>query len=72
MPVAHERDPGLTLVGDLQQGAGGVLVEHSGLVDDQQITAAQDCSWVKRLGVGPGPVAVVVPAPSPLMGQPGG
>ncbi len=36
--VADERDPCAGLVGDGEQRAGGVLVEHPGLVDEQQVT----------------------------------
>ena len=39
--VPDQRDPGPDLVGDRQQGTGGVLVEHPGLVDQQQVTATQ-------------------------------
>ena len=39
-PVTEQRHPGLALVGDREQGAGGVLIQHPGLVDDQQIPAA--------------------------------
>ena len=41
MPVADQRDPGAGLVGDGEQGAGGVLVEHPGLVDQEQVTGPQ-------------------------------
>ena len=33
--VADERDPGVALVGDGEEGQGGVLVEHAGLVDQE-------------------------------------
>ena len=36
--VTDERDAGAGLVGDGEERAGGVLVEHSGLVDEQQVT----------------------------------
>ena len=38
VPVPHQRDPRAVLVGDREQRAGGVLVEHPGLVHQQQIT----------------------------------
>jgi hypothetical protein len=39
--VPDERDPGPALISDPEQGAGGVLVEHPGLVDQQQVTGRQ-------------------------------
>src|ERR1035437_465525 len=84
--VPDERDPGPGLVSDSQQGAGGVLVEHPGLVDQQQVTGRQR-RLRRRAGVGlggvrvavtvtlagrqSGPDAVVVPAVAVLMGEPG-
>ena len=41
VPVPDQRDPGVVFVGDGQQRAGGVLVEHPGLIDEQQVTGAQ-------------------------------
>jgi hypothetical protein len=41
--VADERDPRTGLVGDGEQRAGGVLVEHPRLVDEQQVTGAKLC-----------------------------
>ena len=35
--VTDERDPGAGLVCDGEQGTGDVLVEHAGLVDEQQV-----------------------------------
>ncbi len=83
VPVAEERDAGAGLIGDAEQRAGGVLVEHAGLVDEQQVAGVQPRPdigsglgpvVVVALGwaVGAGPGAVVVPAPAVLMGQPGG
>ncbi len=40
VPVTDQRDPRAGLVGDGQQRAGGVLVEHPGLVDQQHVTAS--------------------------------
>jgi hypothetical protein len=34
--VAHQREGCAGLVGQLEERAGGVLVEHSGLVDHQE------------------------------------
>ena len=39
--VTDERDPGPGLVGDGEQGAGDVLVEHAGLVDEQEVAGQQ-------------------------------
>ena len=39
--VADQDDSGSCLVGDGDQGQGGVLVEHAGLVDEQDVAAAQ-------------------------------
>ena len=39
--VADERDPGAGFIGDSEQGSRGVLVEHPGLVDEQQVTRQQ-------------------------------
>ena len=69
--VAHERHPCLTGLGDLEQGAGGVLIEHPGLVHDQQVTAAEHRLRLGGEVFGAGPVAVVVPPPPPLVGEPG-
>ena len=69
--VAEERDPGAGLVGEGEQGAGGVLVEHPGLVDDQQIAGPQFGCRVGVLRVAD-PVALVVPPPSVLVDQPRG
>ena len=81
--VAEERDPGAGLIGDAQQGAGGVLVEHAGLVDEQQVPGVQPrpdigsglgpgVEGLAGRAVGAGPGAVAVPAPPVLVGQPGG
>ena len=72
VPVADERDPRSGLVGDRQERAGGVLVEHPRLVDQQQVTRSKSGGG-SGVGVGsPGPVPVVVPAPAVLVDQPGG
>ena len=68
--VSDERDPGAGLVGDREQGVGGVLVEHPGLVDEQQIPRIQVRGW-RGCGVRvAGPVAVAVPPPPVLVDQP--
>ena len=41
MPVADQRHPGTGLVRDGQQGAGGVLIQHPGLIHQQQIARAK-------------------------------
>src|SRR4051794_2872673 len=80
--VAEQRDPHVALVGDGEQRAGGVLVEHAGLVDDEQVPGEQP-RGLGRAGVEgaggrvalpggqPGPDAVIGPAPAVLEGQPG-
>ena len=57
VPVPDERDPGASLVRDRQQCAGGVLVEHSCLVDQQQVTAVEYGLGCRIRG-DPGPPAV--------------
>ena len=42
VPITHERDTCTGLIGDDEQGVGGVLVEHPGFVDDEQVPGAQD------------------------------
>jgi hypothetical protein len=39
--VTDERDPGSGFVGDDEQGAGDVLVEHAGLVDEKEVAGQQ-------------------------------
>ena len=39
--VAEERDPRVRSVGDGEQRAGGVLVEHAGLVDEEDVAGEQ-------------------------------
>src|SRR5690606_10775333 len=72
VPVSDERDPCTGLVGDGEQGSGGVLVEHPGFVDEQQVAGpelgARIGSWARPAS----PVPVGVPAPSVLVDQPGG
>ena len=41
MPVAGQRDPGTGLIGDGQEGAGAVLIQHAGFIREQQITRAK-------------------------------
>ena len=42
--VAQERDGGVGSVGDGEQRAGGVLVEHAGLVDEEDVAGEQTCA----------------------------
>jgi hypothetical protein len=80
--ITEQSHPHVVLVGDGEQGSGGVLVEHAGLVDDQQVPRSEVGSdpragvWnaADRVGLAggePGPGAVVGPAPAVLEGQPG-
>ena len=74
MAVAEERDAGMRLVGDREQRAGGVLVEHPGLVDDQHITGKQPSTRIGtdagcKLGVSP--VAVLISPVAVLVDEPG-
>jgi hypothetical protein len=62
VPVADQRDPRPGLVGDREQGAGGVLVEHARLVDQQQVAGSQPGGRAGCWVGAPGPVPVVVPA----------
>ena len=58
----------------VKQGAGGVLVEHAGLVDEEDVAGQQPGEQVdlgtRRVDVGP--VPVVVPSVAVLVDQPGG
>ena len=47
LPVAEQRHTDLTLVGDGKQGACGVLLQHPGPIDNQQVPGME-------LGVGCG------------------
>jgi hypothetical protein len=81
VPVPHHCEASAGLIGDHQQRAGGVLVEHPRLVDDQQIPwrqrgdgnrAGVDTAR-RRVGVTrteAGPSAGVVPPPAVLVRQP--
>jgi len=80
--VTEQRDPRPALVRDSEQGAGGVLVEHAGLVHHQQIPRPQprrpgragEHSTGRRIDLPdrqPGPGAVAVPTPAVPIGQPG-
>ncbi len=70
--VPDERDPGAGFVCEGEERPGGVLVEHPGLVDHEQVPGSKGCGLAGS-GVGlPGPVPVVVPAPPVLVDQPGG
>ncbi len=60
--VPDERDPGADFVGDGEERPGGLLVEHPGHVDHEQVPGSKGCRLAGP-GVGlPGPVPVVVPA----------
>jgi hypothetical protein len=37
VPVANEREACAGFVGDREQGEGGVLVEHAGFVDEEEV-----------------------------------
>ena len=69
--VAEERDDCVRSVGDGEQRAGGVLVEHAGLVDEEDVAGEQACAGLGR-GVGLRPVPVLVPAVAVLVDEPGG
>ena len=45
--VPDEHHPGVGVVGDVQQGAGGFLVEHPGLVHHQHVTGVEPCGGVR-------------------------
>ena len=68
--VAQERHDCVRSVGDGEQRAGGVLVEHAGLVDQQDVAGEQACAGLGR-GVGLPPVAVLVPPVAVLVDEPG-
>jgi hypothetical protein len=70
VPVPDQRDPRTGLIGDGDQRAGGVLVEHARLIDQQQIPGSQP-GLRQRIGWCAGPGAGGVPAPAVLPGQPG-
>lgn len=44
--VADERDGGAGVVGDREECAGGVLVEHAGFVDEEHVAGEQPRSCV--------------------------
>ena len=73
MAVTDERDPGVGLVGDGEQGAAHVLVEHARLVDEQEVAGEQPRLRLQRIALDrlAGPVAVLVPTEAVLVGQPG-
>jgi hypothetical protein len=77
MAVAEQRQANPALVGDGQQRPRGVLVEHPGLVDGEQVARVQSCGlpgagvgdFGDRVGLAdgqPGPGAVAAPAPAVL------
>ena len=63
MTVAEEHHLGTGAVGDREECAGGVLVEHPGLVDEEYVTGQESGLGGDRLPWGGvvGPVAVLVP-----------
>ena len=67
--VAHEGDTGTVFVGDREQSAGSVLVEHPGFVHQQQVTRPQG-GLGSRLAVDAGPAGVFVPPPTVLVRKP--
>jgi hypothetical protein len=72
VPVTHERDPGTHLIRDRQQSACGVLIEHPGLIHQQQIAGLEPRPR-RRCWIGStDPVVLGVPAPAMLMDQPRG
>jgi hypothetical protein len=68
VPVADQRHPSTGGVGELEQCAGRVLVEHPGLVDDQEGAAIE----ARRVGcrLRPLPAPVLVPAVTVLVQEP--
>src|SRR5699024_1680897 len=72
--VAEKRDRRVRSVGDGEQRAGGILVEHAGLIDEEDVAGQQAGAYV---GCGAGsrvdsrPVAVLVPPVAVLMDEPG-
>jgi hypothetical protein len=69
--VTEQRDGRVRSVGDGEQRAGGVLVEHPGLVDEEDVTGQQagaglgGCVDLRR-------VAAFVPTVAVLVDEPGG
>jgi hypothetical protein len=57
--------------GQLQQGAGCVLVEHPGLINQQQVSGDQPRRLPRRVGLNAAPATVGVPSVAPPMQQPG-
>ena len=70
VPVAGEPDPGSRLIRDGEQGQGGVLIEHPGLVDQEQVPGTQT-SLGRRLRRDPAPVTILVPPIAVLVDEPG-
>ncbi len=66
--VADQRHASAGGVGELEERPGGVLVEHPGLVDDQDGTAVQPWRIGRRCH--PSPATVLVPAVAVLVQQP--
>lgn len=68
--VTHENDPYLVFIGDRQQCQRRALVEHPGLVDEQNVPGSHARSEIEVIGSATVPVAVLVPAISVLACQP--
>ena len=64
MTVTDEREPGSGLIGDGEERARRVLVEHPGLIDQQHIAGKQKCIQGGPTGL-TGPAAVLVPTSTP-------
>lgn len=71
MAVPDQRETRASLVGNGHQRAGGVLVQHPGLGDQQQVTPTQH-SIGGRDGELAGPTAIVVPGEAVLAREPRG
>jgi hypothetical protein len=69
VPVAEERDGGVGSVGDCEESAGGVLVEHAGFVDEQDVAGQQPSAGL-RVGLDARPVTVLVPPEAVLVDEP--
>lgn len=65
VPVADQRDPHAVFVGDHQQCVGGVLVQHAGLVHQQQVPRLQ-AQPRTRPGVAAAGLRVGVTGPRPV------
>jgi len=72
--VTEEGDSRVCPVGDVEQGAGGVLVEHAGLVDEQYVAGRESPErWdLVARDVDAAPAAVLVPTVAVLVNERGG